>query len=131
MDSSQTASSTLRAAAAATLLLALYLLLSSWDGLYEALELPQGLPALSAQIGGAGMLGLAYLLWAAAPRPEVAPIAARAGAIAHGAAALVIALWLIFRDKADIGVDTAGIVFLGVIAVILAGLALAQARVAR
>ncbi len=130
MDSSP-ASSTLRAAAAASLVLALYLLLSSWDGLYETLELPQGLPALTAQIGGAGMLGLAYLLWAAAPRPEVAPLAARAGAIAHGAAALIIAGWLIFRDKPDIGVQTAGIVILAVAAVALGGLALAQARVAR
>ena len=128
---SSPASSTLRAAAAASFVLALYLLLSSWDGLYETLELPQGLPALTAQIGGAGMLGLAYLLWAAAPRPEVAPVAARAGAIAHGAAALIIAGWLIFRDKPDIGVQTAGIVILAVAAVALGGLALAQARVGR
>jgi hypothetical protein len=125
------ASSTLRAAAAASLVLALYLLLSSWDGLYETLDLPQGLPALTAQIGGAGMLGLAYLLWAAAARPELAPIAARGGAIAHGAAAVVIALWLIFRDKPDIGVETAGIVILVVAAVTLGALAIAQARVGR
>jgi hypothetical protein len=125
------ASPTLRAAAAASLVLALYLLLSSWDGLYETLELPQGFPALSAQIGGAGMLGLTYVLWAAAARPEVAPIVARGGAIAHGAAALIIAAWLIFRDEPDIGVQTAGIVILAVAAVALGALAVAQARIAR
>ena len=131
MSPAGSTSSVLRAAALASLALAGYLLLSSWDGLYETLDLPQGLPALTAQLGGAGLLGLSYLLWAAAARPNVAPLAARAGAIAHGGAALVLALWLIFRDKDEIGVGTAGIVILVVAAIVLGLLALAEARVAR
>jgi TRAP-type C4-dicarboxylate transport system permease small subunit len=41
--------------------IAVILFLGTWDGLYGALDLPQALPALTAQLGGAGMLPLAYL----------------------------------------------------------------------
>jgi hypothetical protein len=121
----------LRLAAALSFAIALYLLGSSWDGLYERLELAQGAPALTAQIGGAGMLGLAYFLWAASSQPAAVPLAARAGFLAHGLGALIIAAWLIFRDRQDIGVDSSGIVILAVLAVLLAGSAVALGRTGR
>lgn len=40
----------------------LLLLSGTWDGLWDALDLPQGRPALFMQVGGAALLGFAYLL---------------------------------------------------------------------
>lgn len=131
VNASESSGSVLRVAALVALLFAIVLVLGSWDGLYDALELPQALPALPAQIGGAAFAGLAYLLFSAASRPELAATAAGAGTIAQGGSAALIAAWVIFRGKDDLGVDTAGIVVVIVAAVVLAGLALGLARVAR
>jgi hypothetical protein len=121
----------LGAAAAAALLVGGLLLLASWDGLYRTLDLPQPAPSLAAQLGGAAFVALAYLLARAATRPELAGVAAGAGTIAHGGAALVIAGWLIFRDtELELYTDTLGTVILIVTAAVLALLALAQARLA-
>lgn len=130
MNAPENAGSVLKAAALVAFILAILLLLGTWDGLYDALELPQSLPALSAQIGGAAFLGLGFLLWSARSRPELAASVAGAGAIADGGSAALIAAWVIFRDRQDLGVETAGIVVLIVAAVALAALALALARVA-
>ena len=118
----------LRTAAVATLVLGAFLLLGSWDGLYDALDLPQGLPALSSQLGGIALVALAYLLWAAASRPELVGPAAITGVIADGGAAAVIAGWLIFRDpRDDLGIDTLGTWILCVTLVVLAASAVALA----
>jgi hypothetical protein len=130
MSARRTGSWTLRLAAAAALLIGALLLLASWDGLYDTLDLPQPLPALTAQVGGAALIGLAYLLWRSASRPELVGVAAGSGAIAQGGGALVIAGWLIFRDREQLGIDTLGIVVLIITAVALALLALAQLRLA-
>jgi hypothetical protein len=107
-----------------------FLLLDSWDGLYEPLDLPQGLPALSTQLGGIGLIALAYLLWAGSSRPHMAPVAATTALIAQGGGALIIAAWLIFRDPSDdLGIDTLGTVILIVVAVILSVLAIGLARI--
>ena len=75
----------MRATAAATLAIAVILLLGTWDGLYEALDLPQALPALTTQLGGAAMLALAYLLWAgSAGTVESMRLASLTGAVACG-----------------------------------------------
>jgi hypothetical protein len=129
--SGASASQALRAAALAALLLGILLLLGSWDGLYSALDLPQALPALFPQLGGAAFVALAYLLWAAGSRPELAPAAAGAGLIVEGGSAVIIAAWLIFRDPSeDLGIDTLGTTLLVVAAAVLAVLALALARIA-
>jgi Transglutaminase-like superfamily len=122
--------SILRAAALAALVLGVFLLLGSWDGLYEELDLPQGIPALPSQMGGAALIALAYLLWASASRPELAPTAAATGLIAEGGGAIIIAAWLLFRDRDDLGIDTLGTVLLIVVAVLLGLLALGLAKVA-
>jgi hypothetical protein len=121
----------LRGAALMTLTVGVVLLLGSWDGLYDRLDLPQGLPALSTQIGGAGMTGLAVLLWTAAAKPEVAATAALSGSIALGGGALVIAAWLIFQDpEADLGIDTLGTVILSAVALLFALGAIVLGRLA-
>jgi hypothetical protein len=123
----------MRAAAAATLTIAVVLLLGTWDGLYGTLDLPQALPALTAQLGGAAMLALAYLLWAgSAGTPESMRLASLTGAIACGAGALVIALWLILRDPGDdLHIGTLGTVILVVTAVVLASFAAGLATALR
>ena len=123
----------MRATAAATLVIGVILLLGTWDGLYGALDLPQALPALTAQLGGAAMLALAYLLWAgSAGTPESMRLASITGAIACGAGALVVALWLIVRDPdADLHIGTRGTVILIVTSVVLALLAVGLAMASR
>jgi drug/metabolite transporter (DMT)-like permease len=131
MSSASDADVALRASAVGALVLAGFLLLGSWDGLYERIGLPQALPALAAQMGGAGFAALAYLLWNSASRPESAPTAAMTGVISLGGSALIIAGWLIFREpEADLGIDGSGTAILIVAAVVLGVLALALARVA-
>jgi hypothetical protein len=121
----------LRIAAAASLTVAAFLVLASWDGLYDALDLPQPFPALAAQLGGLALAALAYVQWAGASRPEAQGIAATAGALAQGGGAVLLAAWLIFRDREDLGVDTLGWTILLATAVVTGVLALAQARLAR
>ncbi len=132
------AANVLRVHAIVTLALGALLVADSWDGLYEWLALPQALPALLTQLGGVFLVAFAYLLWRAAAAPgELRRTVATAAAVANGAAAVIIALWLIVRGKADLAVttqgivDTQGIVELIVAAVVLSAFALAEALVAR
>lgn len=119
-------------AATAALVVGALLLAASWDGLYDALDLPQPGPALVPQIGGAAMVGLAYVLWSAAGDAALTPVAAGAGAVTFAVAAVTIAAWLLFRDpQEDLGIDTLGIVLLAGAAVVLAVLGAAIAREAR
>ena len=121
----------LRAAAVAALILGVLLALGSWDGLYDALDLPQSLPAIGTQIGGVALVALAYVLWSAASRPELRRIAAGAGALGEGGTAVVIASWLLFRDRLDMpGLGDLGEGLMIGAAVVLAALALAQAWLA-
>ena len=121
----------LRSAAVAALVVGVMLGLGSWDGLYGALDLPQSLPAMGTQIGGVALVALAYLLWMGATRPELAQTASLCGALAEGGAAIVIASWLLFRDRVDLpGMGDLGEGLLIGAAVILGALALAQAWLA-
>ena len=121
---------TLRIAALVTLVLGAMLVLGTWDGLWEPLDLPQGFPALTTQLGGVALVALAYVLWAAAARPELAPTAAIAGFIAHAGGAGVIASWLLFRDQIDLEIGDRGTGILIGTAIVLLLVALALARVA-
>jgi|SRR5215211_283545 len=132
------AATVLRVHAVVTLAIGALLVADTWDGLYEWLALPQALPALLAQLGGVFLVAFAYLLWRAAAAPrELRRTVAIAAAGANGAAAVIIALWLIIRGKSDLAVttqgivDTQGIVELIVAAVVLGAFALADAVVAR
>jgi hypothetical protein len=78
------------------------LLAGTWDGLWDALDLPQGRPALFVQIGGALMCGIAYLQWLAARTPSLMVPVARASALINALSAVVIVVWLI-AGELDIG----------------------------
>ena len=108
----------------------LVLILGTWDGLYRALDLPHQGPALLAQLGGAALLGFAYLLWAAADTPTLRRPVGLAAAVANGLGALIIAAWLIFRSEAELSIGTQGFVELLVLGLVLAGFAVVQARAA-
>jgi hypothetical protein len=106
------------------------LMSGTWDALYAALDLPHRGPALLAQLGGAGLLGFAYLLWVAPRNMEMARAVALAAAVVNGLGALIIAAWLIFRTNSQLAVGTQGAVEFAIAAVVLAALAIAQARIA-
>jgi hypothetical protein len=112
-----------RTAAVVSAGLAALLLLSSWDGLYESLDLPQAAPALPTQIGGVSLVAVAFMLWSAAGTPELRRPVAIAGVIVNGGGAILIASWLIFRDQVDLGIGDQGNVELIVAAAVLALLA--------
>jgi hypothetical protein len=122
---------TFRAAAVVSALLGALLLFSSWDGLYDTLELPQPTPALGAQIGSLAVFGLAYLLWSASSDPALARPAAIVGVLLYLGSAALIASWLIFRHQEDLGIDDAGIVVLIIAAVAFAAISAALVRARR
>jgi hypothetical protein len=122
---------TFRLTAVVTALLGALLLLGTWDGLYSRLDLPQALPALGPQMGGIGLLALAFLLWSASATLELRRPVAIAGVLFYLGSAALIASWLIFRDKGDLGVGDTGWAILIVAAVAFAAIAGALASAAR
>jgi hypothetical protein len=122
---------TFRAASVVSALLGALLLFSSWDGLYDTLELPQPAPALAAQIGSMAVFGLAYLLWSAASDPVLARPGAVGGILLYLGSAILIASWLIFRDQEDLGIDDGGVVVLIIAAVAFAAIGAALVRAVR
>lgn len=73
--------------------LALFLLASSWDGLYEFLGLPLPKPAFYAQLLGVALVALAIVEWTIAGRPGHREVA---GGVAIGSTlgAVVLVVWL-------------------------------------
>jgi hypothetical protein len=100
--------------AVATAASGVILMLGTWDGLFDALDLPQAKPAIWTQVGGAFMLGVAYALWLATRTPALMLPIARAGAIMAGLSTAVIVSWLI---KGGLGIGTQGKVELIALAV--------------
>ena len=111
--------------------LGLLLLSGTWNGLYDALDLPKAEPALLAQIGGALLIAFAYLLWVAPAGTDTSRRVAEAAAIANGLGAAVILAWLVFTDLDDIRVGTLGTVELAIATAVLALLAFLQFRLSR
>ena len=77
----------------------------TWDGLFDALDFPQPKPAILTQIGGALLIGVAYLLWLATRTPALMLPLARASAIMNGLSAAVVVAWLI---NGELGIGTLG-----------------------
>ncbi len=96
---------------------ALLFLMGTWDGLYEALDLPQGRPAIGVQLGGAVLAGVAYLLWLAARIPALMLPVARASVLMNGLGAGVVVAWLI---HGSLGIGTGGKIALVVAAAVMA-----------
>jgi hypothetical protein len=120
----------LRADAVFDVAIGALLALSTWDGLYDALDLPKPNPALLAQLGGIGIAALGYLLWLAGADAALRRPVATAAALANGAAAATIALWLIFKGGDDLYIGDGGVALLAAVAVALAAFAVAEARIA-
>ena len=108
----------------------LLLLAGTWDGLWDALGLPQGKPAVYVQVGGAALVGWAYLLWRAADAPPLRASVALAAAIADGLAALVVLIWLVAGELPDY-VDTLGTILLIALVLVLGVFAVLKAGIAR
>jgi len=108
----------------------LLLLAGTWDGLWDALDLPQGKPAVFVQVGGAALVGWAYLLWRAADAPPMRASVALAAAIADGLAALVVLIWLVAGELPDY-VDTLGTILLIALVLVLGVFAVLKAGIAR
>jgi ABC-type Mn2+/Zn2+ transport system permease subunit len=71
------------------------LLLGTWDRLYDALNLPLAHEPFYAQMGGAFVVGTAFLLWIAARHASLQRGAALGAALAHVLAAGVAIAWLL------------------------------------
>jgi hypothetical protein len=108
----------------------LLLLAGTWDGLWDALDLPQGKPAIFVQVGGAALVGWAYLLWRAADAPPLRASVALAAAIADGLAALVVLIWFVAGELPDY-VDTLGTILLIALVLVLGVFAVLKAGIAR
>ena len=108
----------------------LLLIAGTWDGLWDALDLPQGTPAVFVQVGGAALVGWAYLLWRAADAPPLRASVALAAAIADGLAALVVLIWLVAGELPDY-VDTLGTILLIALVLVLGVFAVLKAGIAR
>jgi ABC-type amino acid transport system permease subunit len=108
----------------------LLLLAGTWDGLWDALDLPQGKPATFVQVGGAALVGWAYLLWRAADAPPLRASVALAAAIVDGLAALVVLIWLVAGELPDY-VDTLGTILLIALVLVLGVFAALKAGIAR
>ena len=74
--------------------LAVFLLSSTWDGLYEFLGLPVPKPAFYAQLLGAALVAFAIVEWRLAGRPGSRDLA---GGVAVGSAlaAAILVVWLL------------------------------------
>ena len=115
----------LRVSAVVHVVVGVLLALATWDGLYDALELPQPLPAVIAQLGGIAVIALGYLLWTAGSSPTLRAPVARAAGATNLLWAVILVLWLTVRDQDDLGVGDAGIAALVVAAAVFATLGLA------
>jgi hypothetical protein len=120
----------LMANAVLDLVAGLLLLAGTWDGLWDALDLPQGKPATFVQVGGAALVGWAYLLWRAADAPPLRASVALAAAIADGLAALIVLIWLVAGELPDY-VDTLGTILLIALVLVLGVFAVLNAGIAR
>jgi len=117
----------LRADAVVRLVLGLLLVLGSWDGLYDALDLPQGKPALFPQLGGLALALLAAVFWVASDLAALTRPLALAAAFVNVLTALLLAAWMLFRDLNEVwGVGVLGHVLLSIVAVVLVLLAAAE-----
>lgn len=82
--------------------LALFLLSSTWDELYEFLGLPVPKPAFYAQLLGAALVALAIVEWTIAGRPGAREVA---GGVTVGSTlgAAILAVWLLSgRVRGDV-----------------------------
>jgi hypothetical protein len=91
---------TLRSDSLLLLVVSLLLLASTWTALYDALGLPLAQPELYAQLAGAVMLAVAYLLWIAPRDARLTHAVAASAAVGNGLSAAILLVWL-GTDRVD------------------------------
>lgn len=104
--------------------LAVFLLSSSWDGLYDFLGLPVPKPALYAQLLGAALVAFAIVEWRLAGRPGSRELA---GGVAVGSA-LAVAILVVWLLSGRVVGDAHGEIILWFVAAFLALEAALHAR---
>jgi hypothetical protein len=112
----------LRIDAVSNAALAVFLLVATWDGLYEFFGLPLAEPPIYAQLLGAALVAFAIVEWALAGTSAQRTVTF-AAAVGSAIAAAVIAVWLL---AADTDLDTHGEVALWSVAAFLAAAAVAH-----
>ena len=96
--------------------LALFLLSSTWDALYDFLGLPVPKPAFYAQLLGAALVAFAIVEWLLAGRPGSRELAGGV-AVGSGLAVAILVVWLL---SGRVRGDTHGEVILWFVAAFLA-----------
>jgi hypothetical protein len=84
----------LRLDAVCDAVLAVFLLASTWDGLYDFLGLPVPKPAFYAQLLGAALVALAIVEWRLAGKPGSRELAGGV-AVGSGLAVAILVVWLV------------------------------------
>jgi hypothetical protein len=120
----------LRANAAFDLVAGVLLLTGTWDGLWDALDLPQGRPAFFVQMGGASLIGFAYLLWRAAEDTALRSSVAAGASVANALGALVGLVWLVSGELPG-NVDALGHALIISLVVVMAAFAVGEAQIGR
>jgi peptidoglycan/LPS O-acetylase OafA/YrhL len=105
--------------------LALFLLASSWDELFEFFGLPVPEPAFYTQLLGAALIAFAIVEWGLAGRRGEEVVTLSAG-VGSGLAAAILVVWLLAGET---GADTHGLVALWSVAAFLAIAAAAHGAV--
>ncbi len=118
----------MRANAVFFALAGLLLLVATWQGLYDLLRLPIAQPEVLSQLGGAVLIGFAYVLSTAPDNPGMLRPVATGVAVANALAALVILVWLV---TGKLGIGGFGDVIFVAALLILAALAYLQFRVSQ
>jgi hypothetical protein len=95
--------------------LALFLLASSWDGLFEFFGLPLPRPAFYAQLLGAALVAFALSEWALAGKPGERAVTL-AAAVGSAIGAGILGIWLL---QGETGADPHGLVALWSVAAFL------------
>ena len=95
----------LRVNAVVSVLFGVVLLAATWEGLYDALDIPQPRPWVYAQLLGAVLLGLAWIAWRAASDDAQMRLVAQGCAILDLLGFVIIAIW-VFSD--DVGIPSSG-----------------------
>jgi hypothetical protein len=113
---------TLRSDSLLLFLVSMLLLASTWTALYDALGLPLPEPELYAQLAGAVMLAVAYLLWIAPRDVRLTQAVAASAALGNALSAAILLVWL--------GTDRVDSVLLWLFVPVLAAFAAVEAWIA-
>jgi hypothetical protein len=121
----------LRVNAVVALIVGIVLLAAPWSEPYEQLNDFRPVPWVYAQIAGAALLGIAWMLWRAGRDDAVGRVVAQGAAIVNLVAFISIAIWLFSDDDGIPGSGTFGSWTFDAVAVILLVLGILEARAFR